>query len=545
MFYQLQKYLFILVSAMLLFVPFLGSIHLFDWDEINFSEAAREMLVTGNYHQVQIDFQPFWEKPPLFIWLQAASMQLFGVGEFAARFPNALFGALSLCTLFYVGRRIATERLAWLWVAFYAMSWLPHLYFKTAIIDPVFNYFIFLAFFQVFLISRGERRMLHAFLAGTFLGLAVLTKGPAAILIALLSLVAFMVWNKGLWGLGVRPLLVIAAACFGVTALWFGLDILRNGWWFTETFINYQIRLFRTRDAGHGGPFFYHFLVLLMGCFPASVFLFGSKNFYRTPGMGHHGVFHFSKWMWILFWVVLILFSIVRTKIVHYSSLCYYPLTFLAALHFSRIERAGKGLLLFYRVAFLILGLIWGIALMALPLLAMHKDKWIHLVQDPFARENLKAAVNWNYAALAIGAVLILATFRFFVVSRKDMKSGLWAFLPAQLAVIFISLWYFAPRVEAYSQRAAVEFYKELQGQEVYVATVGFKSYAHLFYARKGDWNNLRYEEDKMDWLLNGAVDKPVYFVCKVSDLQSLKLLSPFEKLGEKNGFAFFKRALP
>jgi len=30
------------------FVPFLGAVHLFDWDEINFAESAREMLVTGN-----------------------------------------------------------------------------------------------------------------------------------------------------------------------------------------------------------------------------------------------------------------------------------------------------------------------------------------------------------------------------------------------------------------------------------------------------------------------------------------------------------------
>lgn len=545
MVHQLQKYLFILLGAALLFLPFLGSVHLFDWDEINFSEAAREMLVSGNYHQVQIDFQPFWEKPPLFIWMQAASMQLFGVNEFAARFPNALFGALTLCTLFYIGKRIATERLAWLWVAFYAVSWLPHLYFKTAIIDPVFNYFIFLAFFQVFLVSRTEKRRLHALLAGVFLGLAVLTKGPVAILIAVLALLVFLIWNKGLWGLGIRSVLIITGSCLGVTALWFGWDILQNGWWFTEAFINYQIRLFRTQDAGHGGPFFYHFIVLLLGCFPASVFLFGSRRFYRTPGMGYRGVFHFSKWMWILFWVVLLLFSIVSTKIVHYSSLCYYPLTFLAALHFSRIERAGKGLLRFYRFAFLVLGIFWGIALIALPVLALHKDKWIHLVQDPFAVENLRADVNWNYAAIAIGAVLILAACRFFIASRKNIERGLWAFLPVQLVVIFFSLWYFTPRVEAYSQGAVIDFYKQFQEQEVYVTTVGFKSYAHLFYTQKGDWNTPEYEENKMQWLLQGAIDKPVYFVCKATDQQSLNLLSAFEKVGERNGFVFFKRPLP
>ena len=62
--------LIIIVSSLALFLPFLGSVHLFDWDEINFAESAREMIVTGNCEQVQINFEPFYEKPPLFIWFQ-------------------------------------------------------------------------------------------------------------------------------------------------------------------------------------------------------------------------------------------------------------------------------------------------------------------------------------------------------------------------------------------------------------------------------------------------------------------------------------------
>jgi 4-amino-4-deoxy-L-arabinose transferase-like glycosyltransferase len=51
-------YLIILMSA-LFFIPFLGAVPLFDWDEINFAEAAREMIVTGDYFHVQIDFKQF------------------------------------------------------------------------------------------------------------------------------------------------------------------------------------------------------------------------------------------------------------------------------------------------------------------------------------------------------------------------------------------------------------------------------------------------------------------------------------------------------
>jgi 4-amino-4-deoxy-L-arabinose transferase-like glycosyltransferase len=92
----------------LVFLPNLGASHLFDWDEINFAESAREMLVSQDFLSVQINFLPFWEKPPLFIWLQAISFIFFGTFtehawtsmEFAARFPNAIVGISTLLLIF-------------------------------------------------------------------------------------------------------------------------------------------------------------------------------------------------------------------------------------------------------------------------------------------------------------------------------------------------------------------------------------------------------------------------------------------------------------
>ena len=57
----------IAILAALFFIPFLGRVHLFDWDEINFAESAREMIQSSDYLTVRINFLPFWEKPPLFI----------------------------------------------------------------------------------------------------------------------------------------------------------------------------------------------------------------------------------------------------------------------------------------------------------------------------------------------------------------------------------------------------------------------------------------------------------------------------------------------
>ena len=133
----------IALLALLLFVPGLGAVHLFDWDEINFAEIAREMLVTGDYLRPQMNFEPFYEKPPLFMWMQAFCMKLFGVGEFAARLPNALCGAVTLLTVYRMGTRLRNGVFGLLWTLAYLGSILPNMYFRSGIIDPWFNFFIF------------------------------------------------------------------------------------------------------------------------------------------------------------------------------------------------------------------------------------------------------------------------------------------------------------------------------------------------------------------------------------------------------------------
>ena len=176
--------------SILFYFSFLGRVHLFDWDEINFAESAREMLVTGNFTQVQINYRPFWEKPPLFFWLQALSMRVFGINEWAARFPNALFGVVTLLTLFAIGNHLYSLRMGFWWAMAYFGSFLPHFYFKSGIIDPVFNYFIFLG---VYFLSQSveQKSTRYAVFSGIATGLAVLTKGPVGFLLVFLSFLCF------------------------------------------------------------------------------------------------------------------------------------------------------------------------------------------------------------------------------------------------------------------------------------------------------------------------------------------------------------------
>jgi 4-amino-4-deoxy-L-arabinose transferase-like glycosyltransferase len=123
----------------------LGRVHLFDWDEINFAECAREMRISGEYLYAQIGFLPFWEKPPLFFWVQAASMSLWGETEWAARFPNVLILGITLGVLYRLGRRWHGPFFGWLWMFFYGTALLPAFYARSGLIDPLFNLFMLLA----------------------------------------------------------------------------------------------------------------------------------------------------------------------------------------------------------------------------------------------------------------------------------------------------------------------------------------------------------------------------------------------------------------
>jgi 4-amino-4-deoxy-L-arabinose transferase-like glycosyltransferase len=535
-----RKYILIItLSALFLFIPFLGSVHLFDWDEINFAESAREMLVTGNYTHVQINYEPFWEKPPLFFWFQAASMKIFGVNEFAARLPNALTGLITLLTFYFIGRRLYNERFGFLWALCYLGSFLPHLYFHSAIIDPLFNYFIFLSIFW-FASSVKEpekiRSARFAFYSGLFIGLAILTKGPVGLLIFCLTVLIYWSFLKFRRITTVRNILIFGFTAFAVSFLWFGIETLRNGTWFLKEFIIYQIRLFTTPDAGHGQPFYYHFLVVAIGCFPISVLAI--MGFVKKETETEY---NFTRLMKILFWVVMILFSIVTTKIVHYSSLAYFPLSFLAAVYLKQITENNLRVNKFILIALIFVGTIFSLLITALPLLFMYKEHIYVYLKDPFAVACLQTPVTWGGYEFLIGIIYLASViFALLQIYSRNLLKGLYVLFFSTAICISVFLAVVAPKIEEYSQKPAIEYFQKHAGEDVYMVPFGYKSYAHYFYFQTPPNQNPLSAE--IQWLLNGKTDKPVYFVAKVTKAEELKKYTDIKFIGQKGGYALYFR---
>lgn len=564
-----KAYAFIFITACLLYIPFIGNMPLFDWDEINFAECAREMLVSNNYSDVQLYFHSFWEKPPLFIWLQAISMNLFGINEFSARFPNALCGVITLLVLYKTGKELNDQKFGLTWAFVYASTLLPHLFFKSGIIDPWFNLFIYISVYYLIQHTNnpiGKFGYKTAIIAGFFLGLALLTKGPAALILVGLTVTVFFVLGR-LKKISSFNFLAAFFLAFLITGLsWFATMYLKGHGSVIKEFIDYQVRLFNTEDSDHGGPFIYHFVVLLIGCFPSSLFLIlaHKKSNIDTPYQ-----IHTKRWMMSLFWVVLVLFSIVQTKIVHYSSLCYFPLTYLATYAIQKLMSGQYPWKKWFHGLFVVVSTLLGLAFLLIGCVPILKP-WLissNMISDQFAIENLKANVHWSGYEWLIGMVFLgISHF-----SLAKIKTGRFKFIYllffGSLFAIYSVMMVVVPKIEQYSQRAAIEFYKQCARHEFNVETIGFKSYATLFYGEippsfksneafkkyiemrrqeleaKGINIEVSYGLIRTHWLLDGYGDRPACFVAKVTDEDVVKRdCKQLKELYRQNGFIFYVR---
>ena len=536
----------IIVITALLLLPFLGTVNLFDSDETNYAETAREMILTGDYLTVQVDFEPFPEKPPLFFWLQSLSMKIFGVNEFAARFPNAICGIVSLMMLYYFGRKIYGHRFGLLWILSYGAAILPFFFFKSGIIDPWFNLFIFIgiALFIFYLDPEKQRRRLpNLLLSALFFGLAVLTKGPVAMLIFILCFLTFLVLKRFRISSSVSHVLLFILVLVLVGGSWFLFQAANGNSGIIREFISYQVKLLSSHSSVHDGFFGYHLVVLLVGVFPASVIAMKSIT-KKAEDTELQRIF--KQWMYILLLVVLTVFSIVNTKLLHYSSMAYFPLTFLAAWVWDKwldrkIEIGRWQVVLIFLIALFLSGMA-----IVFPLLTDHYH-WLLSKNfsfiGPFAAEALQRNVHWSGYEWLIGLFLILGVIVASVqILRRDW-SGMLILHLVVLLFVYTSISLFTERVEGYNQRVAIKFYKSLRGQDVYVNTLGFKSYSHLFYFDKQPGE----EDDSLERLMTDQLDRDAYFVMKVNKkAMFLERYPELEVLNEKDGCVFtVRRAAP
>jgi len=248
----------------------------------------------------------------------------------------------------------------------------------------------------------------------------------------------------------------------------------------------------------------------------------------------------FTLMMLCLFWVVMIVFSLVTTKIVHYSSMTYFPLSFLAALWLYRWLKNEITWPRWMTILLLVIGFILSLVLTAVPLIGMYSAAVTPYIDDVFVVANLQAPVEWAGHEWLFG-VLYFGTIVFSIIlwkSRKLLAIRILFFATAFLLFVYGAI--VVPKIEGYTQRTVIDFYQSKQGQDVYVWPIGFKSYAQFFYFKKPI--GVRLEASDEDWLLNGPVDKPTFLISRLDRADQFRNHPNLELLKEENGFVFFRR---
>jgi hypothetical protein len=260
--------------------------------------------------------------------------------------------------------------------------------------------------------------------------------------------------------------------------LYFGIQVYNNGWWFVQEFLAYQVDLFKNPVASHGQPFYYHFIVLLLGCFPMFILAFGSMLF-KKPVTGDITAY---RWMKTLFWVVLIVFSLVTTKIVHYSSMCYIPLAIVGGVWLSNFTVLNRAT----RVTLGIIGALWVLILFGCGVLFTAEVNHLlnYYVKDNFVLAQLQTNVEGSFIPLVLAVLLLVPLFKTII---KPSKQSISSLLVTNTLVISLLMISFVPKIEKSVQGDWINQLETYKDKEMAHFTLGFKSYAHYYYTEQQD----------------------------------------------------------
>ena len=136
---------FLFVGCVLFYVAGTWNLPLIDRDEPRFAEASREMIERGDYVIPYFNNHFRFDKPPLAYWAQVASYRLFGENDFAARLPSAIAAALTALSIFAWGSRIGGNRVGWSAAIVFTLSLQTFVHAKAAVADMWLVLFVTLA----------------------------------------------------------------------------------------------------------------------------------------------------------------------------------------------------------------------------------------------------------------------------------------------------------------------------------------------------------------------------------------------------------------
>lgn len=311
-------------------------------DEGRYAGIAWSMAAAGDWLIPTLDGMPFFHKPPLFYWLTEIGFIVFGSSAGSARIASVLGGALLLCASYLFLKRYQSRSLATMTVLVLATQPIFYLGSQFANLDMLVAGLITATILAgadaIFRAEAGSPWQGAALLAFVLAALGVLAKGLIGIVLPFAVIIIWLAWRRAWASIRVLfwiPGLVVFLLVAGPWFVW--MQHLYPG--FFDYFVIYHhIQRFSQTGFNNQMPFWFYVPVLLVLALPWTPWL--ARMLTRNEGQESDttGV---RSLMLIWFLVILVFFSLPRSKLVGYILPALLPLAYLIAVPFSRwIDRA-------------------------------------------------------------------------------------------------------------------------------------------------------------------------------------------------------------
>jgi 4-amino-4-deoxy-L-arabinose transferase-like glycosyltransferase len=327
--------------AFLVFFAGLGAYPLIEPDEGRYTEIPREMLATGDFVTPHLNGVLYFEKPPLYYWLNAAALSLPGRPEILCRLAGALFGLAGIGLAWALGRSIGGPRAGLIAGLVLGSSPLWIALSRATIIDMTLTFFLSATLTCFWLAQekdrgdRGERLLWYGMFAAA--ALATLAKGLIGFVIPGAVIFFYLLFARR-WRLLLRVPWIGGTALFLAIALpWHVLAARRNPDFLWFYFVHEHFQRYATSEARRQAPFWFFAAILALGLLPWSGLLPAAGRLFRR---GTQRLRERPRLIFLACWAgfVFLFFSASQSKLVPYILPAIPPLAVLIALALAAAE---------------------------------------------------------------------------------------------------------------------------------------------------------------------------------------------------------------
>lgn len=549
-FYNLSRLSFLFLICGLIYFPFIGEVNLFDWDETLLAAVSKEMFYRDEFLRPWLNGKFFLEIPPFFFWLQLVSYKYLGINEYASRLPNAICALFVVLTLYKNGKRLYSSNFGLMWALIYISMLLPQIYHRSGLTEPWFCFFIYLSIYNLVRVIEARQEssekfyrkkeifsnLFYSFFAAVG---AYMTKGIEGYIVILLTYWFVFIFSSAKYGFGYKSIFRWTFYFVVFIGIWVGIEYKFHGTEYLRPFFQYQWESLDIRKASWTNRFSFQFIILLLGCFPASIFALNSLRV-KTYEANIQKIFRLS--MVCCLFVVILISSLFKVKLVHYSVLAYFPISFLAAYSIRYIIEEDQKIKNSTYALFIAGALIWTLCLILLPLTRANLDFVRPYIHEDTLHLALSAHYPWENLEIIFGIgyfLLFSISILIFLFRKKKLLGFVILFMGCMIFNNALLL-YYVPKIEQLTQGPQVEFVTNNKNEKAYYHYYGGITMIPKFYSDSALIYPYSFSLDS----LNQYTKKPYphYLVAKSSDTV---ILSAYAKtirpLYQQGIYSFYK----